>query len=740
MKKKYLFIIIILFAFSSNAQELDSLPKPKIGLVLSGGGAKGLAHIGVLKTLEKYHIRPDFIAGTSMGAIVGSLYASGYSAKQIDSLFRAMDFDAIMYNTYDRKYKYFFNKERGKKYILTLPFSINKMSAQLPRGLSNSQKMFSTMADKLLHIGDVNNFSKLNIPFVCVATDITTGQQVLFNTGYLPEVVTASGLLPSIYNPLEVKGKLLLDGGIVNNYPIKEVKDLGADIIIGSDVQGTLLNRDEITDLPAIMDQIVSFGMYAKMPLKKANTNIYIRTNIDGIGLTDFDKMDTIISRGETATERALAKYGSLQELHSKWKIKDLHYKKPDSLLFTQIIIEGQNNYKREYILGKIDVKTHRKLSYKDFLEGIDNLYGTDNFEKIHYRFKNEGGLKLYLNVKEKEHKASLNIGFHYNDLYKINIIGNFENKRIFTKNDLVSIDFIAGNHFRYNFDYIIDNGFKMTFGLHSSLHQIGHQVVSKNVFPNHNFAVNQLDFNYLQLSNKIYFQGNLNHFLYLRLGVQHQFKRLYTYVFSGIEKNQAYYFGNNHYFGSFASINFDSRNDFDFPSKGIYLKLKWNYNLFSSDFYKDFKPFSLYTFNLKYTQELIKKIYLHTEIGAGLHYADKHNDENIFYIGGQNNYLNFDNIISFKPTDALALSATKFFKPSLTADYQFFKEHHLFLGGHILYYDTSDSFSNLSPSQVYGFSVGYGFKSFLGPVKWEFGRIPHWQKNTFSFTFSYDF
>jgi len=719
----------------------DSIAKPKIGLVLSGGGAKGLAHIGVLKTLEKYHIKPDYIGGTSMGAIVGSLYASGYSAKQIDSLFRVMNFDDIMYNKYDRKYQYFFNKEGGKKYILHLPFSINKMSAQLPRGLSDSQKMFSTLADNFLHTGNINHFDKLKIPFICIATDITTGKQVLFNKGYLPEVVTASGLLPSIYNPLEVQGKLLLDGGIVNNYPLKEVRDMGADIIIGSDVQGTLLDRSEITDLPAIMDQIVSFGMYKKMPLKKANTDIYVRTNIDGIGITDFNRIDTIINRGTMATERALAKYGDLTNLKSDLKIKDLHIKKPDSLLFDQIIVEGQKNYKREYILGKIDVKTNRKISYKGFLEGIDNLYGTDNFEKVHYRFKNEGGkTKLYLNIKEKQHKASLNIGFHYNDLYKINIIGNFENRRILTGNDLLSIDIIGGNDFRYNIDYIIDNGFKMTFGMHSSLHQIGHPVVSKKVFYNNHFDVNQLDFNFLQLKNKIYFQGNLNHFLYVRAGIQHQFKRLYTYVFSGIEKNEAYYFGNNHYFGSFASVNFDSRDDFDFPSKGIYIKLKWNYNPFSSDFYGDFEPFSLYTFDFRYTQELFSKFYIHTQIGAGLHYADTHSAENIFYLGGQNNYLNFDNIVGFKPASVLSVSATKYLQPSVLLDYKFHKNHHLLASGHILYYDTGDQLTNINSSELYGFSVGYGFNSFLGPVKWEFGRIPQWQKNTFSFTFSYDF
>ncbi len=740
MKRLLILVFFLGLGIQLWSQESDSLQKPKIGLVLSGGGAKGLAHIGVLKTLEKYHIQPDYIGGTSMGAIVGSLYASGYTAAQIDSLFRQMNFDDILYNRYDRKYQHFFKKEFGDKYILRFPFSMHKMSAQLPRGLNDSQKMFNTLANNMIHVSNIQDFSKLKFPFICPATDIVTGKQVLFTQGYLPAAATASALLPSVYNPLEEKGKLLLDGGIVNNYPIKEVKDLGADFIIGSDVQGSILSKDEITDIPAIMDQIVSFGMYKKMPLKKAMTNVYIHPDITGIGITDFDKIDTIINRGKLAAEQQLKKLKNLKQLQTNKPIKKLCFKKPDSLLFDQIILEGQQKFDRAYILGKIAVKPHKKISYHDFLDGINNLIGTDNFEKVFYRFRMENGQsKLYLELKERYHKASMGLGFHFNDLYKINVIGNFKNKRVFFNNDLLSFDIIGGNYMRYNFDYIVDNGFKLTWGFHSGLHRFAHQVEAKDLFLDENYSINKLDFNYLTFTNKLYFQGNLNHFLYVRLGIQHQFKKLYTYVFSGQEE-EAFYFGKNHYFGNYASINFDSRDDFDFPTRGLYLKAKWSYVWTSSDFYNNFEPFSIYTLRLDYTQKLFKNWLLQPVLQAGLHYSKQHSYENIFYIGGLNRYYNYDNLIQFPSAGVLSVNATKFAEFSVNNKFVINKNHFITLGGHLLTYDKTDTLIPDKVYNLYGFNLGYGFKSFLGPLRFNWGRIPSLQRNSLTFSFGYQF
>ena len=747
MKKKFI-IVLSIFSFQVFWSQTDKNfhqfnnknHQPKIGLVLSGGGAKGFAHIGVLKVLEKYHIHPDFIGGTSMGAIIGSLYASGYSAQQIDSIFHTLDFDAILYNRYDRKYKNYFIKEYGNKYVFSFPFSFRKNTIQLPRGLSNSQSLFNVLANNLLHVSNVNDFSELKIPFLCPATDIVNGKQVLFIKGYLPEAVTSSALLPSFFVPLEIDKKLLLDGGIVNNYPVKEIKDIGAEFIIGSDVQGNLLEKEDISNMPAIMDQILSFSIYKEMPYKKAITDLYIRPDMSNIGLTDFDKIDEIIKNGEKTTEKAIKNLSDLQNIQSFKKTTPLHFKKPDSLIFDQIVIEGLMNFKREYVLGKIDIKPYKKISYQDFLDGINTLTGTENFEMIHYRIaKDKKRNILFLKIKEKQDKATMSLGFHYNDLYEINVIGSFKNKRIFTSNDWFSLDLIGGNNFRYNFNYVIDNGFQLSWGFHSGLHHFGKNVFVDEIFEEENYSINKLDFNFLKLENKLFFQGNLSHFIYLRIGAQHHYKELFTYVFSG-EKNKPFYFGKNHYFGNFVLVNFDSRDDFDFPKKGTYFKLKWNYFWSSSDFYNSFTPYSTYSAEFNYNQQIGKYLSIHPEIKAGIHYGKQHLKENMFYLGGIDKYLNFDQITSFEPTPILSIDATKFGVFSLNNRFEFYKNHYLTFNTSFLIYDDSDLFLSTNSKKVFGYNIGYGFKSFLGPLKLIYGVIPKSHKQHLTFSFGYTF
>ena len=215
--------------------------KPKIGLVLSGGGAKGLAHIGVLRVLEEQGIEVSYIGGTSMGAIIGGLYATGYNAHQIDSIFKTTDYDALIQDYIPRSSKNFYEKRNDELYALTLPF--DKMRIGIPRALSKGLYNFNLISRLTHNVRHIKDFNKLPIPFLCIATDIETGQQVLLNKGSLPQAIIASAAFPSLYMPVEIDGKLLIDGGVVNNYPIQEVKNLGADIIIGVDVQDGFKDR-----------------------------------------------------------------------------------------------------------------------------------------------------------------------------------------------------------------------------------------------------------------------------------------------------------------------------------------------------------------------------------------------------------------------------------------------------------------------------------------------------------------
>ena len=229
MKKHLLFLSLFMVIQVSFGQEQS---RPKIGLVLSGGGAKGLAHIGVLKVIDSLGIKVDYISGTSMGAVVGGLYASGYSAHQLDSIFSAIDVDALLQDYTPRESKSFYEKRNDEIYALTLPF--NNFKLGLPSGLSKGLYNFNLISRLTKHVSHIRDFDELPIPFLCIATDLETGEQNSLDSGILAQAIIASGAIPSLYNPVEINGKTLIDGGVVNNYPVEELKNRGIDFIIGS--------------------------------------------------------------------------------------------------------------------------------------------------------------------------------------------------------------------------------------------------------------------------------------------------------------------------------------------------------------------------------------------------------------------------------------------------------------------------------------------------------------------------
>ena len=278
----------------------------KIGLVLSGGGAKGLAHIGALKVIEEAGIKIDFIGGTSMGAIVGALYAAGYTATELDSIFKTTDFTNLIEDNLPRSAKTFYEKEDSERYAITLPFKKFKITA--PSAFSGGQNVYNELVKLLYPVKHISEFAKLPIPFLCLATDVETGEEVVMTEGYLPLSVMASGALPSLFEPVKIDDRLLIDGGVVNNYPIQKVRDMGADIIIGVDVQHGLKKRDGLLSATEILLQINNYRTVLDMEEKSKQTDIYIKPEVSKFSVIDFNLYDRIIESGTVAAEKSVGR------------------------------------------------------------------------------------------------------------------------------------------------------------------------------------------------------------------------------------------------------------------------------------------------------------------------------------------------------------------------------------------------------------------------------------------------
>ena len=308
-QKKYIIIIIIkqislrnkttlllLFAFfcySLQGQNHQS----KVGLVLSGGGAKGFAHIGVLKVIDSLGVKVDYVAGTSMGAIIGGLYASGYTGKELDSIFKEINFDKLINDHLPRSSKGIRERENSEKYGLTLPF--NDFKFQLPSALSKGHNIYYLLSKLTYHVKEINDFKKLPIPFFCIATNVEKGEQVILDKGNLPQAILASGALPSLFQPIKINGDLLIDGGVINNYPVDEMRAKGIDFIIGVDVQDDLQKRDKLQSAPDVLLQISNYNTIKAMEVKKGLTDIYIKPDIKDYTLISFKEGSEIIKNGE---------------------------------------------------------------------------------------------------------------------------------------------------------------------------------------------------------------------------------------------------------------------------------------------------------------------------------------------------------------------------------------------------------------------------------------------------------
>ena len=499
--KYFILIIIALSSFVVCSQETTTQKDLKVGLVLSGGGAKGLAHVATLKVIEEAGVRVDYIGGTSMGAIIGALYASGYNANQLDSIIKTINFSEILSDNLPRKSKPFYEKEIGEKYALSLPIIDKKVG--IPKALSGGQNVLNLLTQLTQHVNNIDDFTKLPIPFICIATNLETGKQEILSKGFLPEAVKASGSFPTLLAPTEIDGKLLTDGGIVNNFPVDEVINLGADIIIGVDIQSGLDNKDDLDSAVKILNQIVGFQMYKTLESKFDKVDLVIKPNMEDYNVVSFDKIDEILKEGELAALEKMDQLKAIAKGQIKKETQKINTNYVQKLHVEGIEIEGNKNYTRAYILGKLNLKKQDTTSYKKLIESINNLSATGNFENIQYKISNEKEGSI-LKFKVKEHRVSnfLQLGAHYDDLYKTGILINITSKHLLNKNDVLSAEIILGDNLRYNFNYFIDNGFYTSFGIRSSYNNFNSNVKFDDA------NVNKINLEYEDFTNQIYIQS----------------------------------------------------------------------------------------------------------------------------------------------------------------------------------------------------------------------------------------
>ncbi len=726
---KKLILILLLFPLCLVAQK-DTTQDVKVGLVLSGGGAKGLAHIGAIKAIEEAGIQIDYISGTSMGAIVGSLYAAGYNAKQLDSIFSTVDFQTLINDEVPRGAKTFYEKKETDRYALTLPFDNFKIG--FPSSLSKGQNVYNLLSNLTSHVRDFDDFSQLPIPFLCIATDIETGQPVVLESGYLPKAVVASGALPTLFSPVTIGDRVLIDGGVVNNYPVDELRAKGMDIIIGVDVQDDLKTRDKINSAVQVMVQINNFGTQSNMKGKREKTDVYIQPDIQDYTVVSFDEGRKIIDSGY---EAATAYTDKLAEIASKQQTKnrdEVKFQKEQSYYIREVEIEGTDRYTRSYVLGKLKIKTPDQVTFKKFNDGINNLAATGNYQNIDYRLiKNDDGThKIIFKLTESENRLQLRFSVHYNDLYRSSFLTNLTRKRLFTNNDIASLDVIVGDNLRYRADYYIDKGYYWSIGLSSEYNFFDKDVpigLMSSEISLDTPTLNEIEIEYSDYTNRLYFETIFQRSFLIGLGAEHKHLK-YLSKNIGVDKNQNLQtvFENTNYYNALGYLVFDSLNDTYFPTKGFIFQGDFKLYLFAQGRNEDFESFSIAKSRFGYAHKIVDNLSFFINSEGGFKIGGNDTSSFDFFLGGYG-FKQVNNILPFYGYEALSLRGDTYLKTSLSVDWEFARKNYLSVFGNIANIG-DDLFSTkqwIDGVDYSGYGLGYGLETPLGPLEVKYTYSP---------------
>ena len=370
--------------------------RPKIGLVLSGGGARGVAHIGIIRELERQRIPIDLIAGTSMGAIVGGLYASGMNAEQLEAAFLSIDWKDVLSDSPPRRELSMRRKFDEAAFQIDKSVGIKDGSIQVPAGLIRGQKLELELQKLLLPVAEVNNFGRLPIPFRAVASDIVSSETVVLSEGSLAQALRASMAVPGVFTPVELNGRLLVDGGINNNMPVDVVRDMGADIVIAVDISSPLLKQDDLGSMFDIVTQLTNIMVYRnteRQARQLTEQDLLITPDLGQFSPGNFEQAASVIPLGEEAMREYTGKLAAWSKVvdDSSAAIVKASDQQSETII-SYIRIDNDSAVDDDYLREKLHQQIGEPLDLPMLEADIGRIYGLDTFDSVQYQLEQRDG------------------------------------------------------------------------------------------------------------------------------------------------------------------------------------------------------------------------------------------------------------------------------------------------------------------------------------------------------------
>ena len=584
-KKILLMIIAVLMIGTANAQtDSTTVNRKRVAVVLSGGGAKGMAHIGVLKVLEKAGIPVDIVTGTSMGSIIGGLYAIGYNAHSLDSMVRVQDWSYVITDKEDLRNQSLSDRQKQNTYIITTGMTIGKRD-MTAGGFIKGKNLAELFQQLCVGFTDSLDFTRdLRIPFACVATNIIDNSEVDFHSGRLPQAMRASMAIPAAFSPVRIDDKVLVDGGLKNNYPADIAREMGADIIIGVTVQGPPKVAEDMGGTMSIISQIVDVNCKNKYDENLAITDLHLQVDTKGYGSASFSQaaIDTLIRRGE---ELAMRHWDDIIALKQRIGIDEsfrptiLHPLRPQVMTEKQRVInytfenmtpQAERFLRQKFHLSKadsIDVKLEQELTTS---MRVDLFYQTAECRLV----PQGDGVHVILSAGERK-SVQLHAGVRYD---------TEENAAI-----QLGLDIPLKTAVPINTDITLRLGKRVMARGEITVHPraFTRPTFSYTFFRNDVdiYTTGDLDYNIRYNQSQAEFlpiNFNLRHFN-LQMGLRWDFMHYRNKL--GSETARQVKLKNEHFFSYRARLNYNSEDNWNFPTRGTRFNAEYAY--LTNDFAK---------------------------------------------------------------------------------------------------------------------------------------------------------
>lgn len=494
----------------------------RVGLVLSGGGALGIAHIGIIQAIEEAGIRIDYITGTSMGSLVGALYSIGYTTDQLTDIVLSNNFNELFLERPDRKYISNYEKLADERTIISFP--ITRRGIDLPVGIIKGQNIYTFLSKLSWPAHGLENFNQLPIPFAAIGTDIETGEAKVFNSGYIPDALRASISLPSIFSPHEIDGKLYVDGGLIRNLPVQDAIDMGATYTIAVNVGSPLMPKDSLTTLSSILTQTMLYRVIDNVEIQKKMADLFIDVDeLNAYSPADFDKGETFIDIGYRAGLKYIDQFREISSQQTVPPPPRPGISSFGALPVSQIEITGNTIFDNEFIINLLGFEAETSLTPELIEEKVSRLYSSQYIDLVTYRIRPNDDYYYSLQINIVENMSNqFSAGLRYESDTKASIMleGLFHN--LLHNGSLTRADARLGDRARFRVDHSYFGPLESRFALLTTIEYSSENIdwfddgdrvsrFSNEVFRaelsvanyhsiNHLFAVGiRKDFNYLK-------------------------------------------------------------------------------------------------------------------------------------------------------------------------------------------------------------------------------------------------